>query len=154
MIIKIALVERHQGTGKVQVGLVHGFGFTESCGIATTVAHDSHHMVVVGTNEEDMAVAANQLAQVGGGQVVVKIGEVIGLVELPIAGLMSNESANVVANKTKTVLRGFEQCGCTLINPNMHLSFLALVVIPELRISDLGLVDANKFEFRPVLEAL
>ena len=152
-IIKIALVERHRGTGAVQVGLVHGFGFTESCGIATTVAHDCHHMIVVGTNEEDMAVAANHLAQVGGGQVVVKGGEVIGLVELPIAGLMSNESAEIVANKAGTVLKGFEQCGCTLNNPNMQLSLLALVVIPELRISDLGLVDATKFEFIPVLEA-
>lgn len=152
-IIKVALVERHRGTGKVKVGLVHGFGFTESCGIATTVAHDCHHMIVVGTDEEDMAMAANQLAEAGGGQVVVKEGEVIGLVELPIAGLMSNESAEVVANKAGTVLKGFEQCGCVLNNPNMHLSFLALVVIPELRISDLGLVDATKFEFIPVLEA-
>ena len=100
-----------------------------------------------------MAMAANQLAQVGGGQVVIKGGEVIGLVELPIAGLMSNESAEIVANKAETVLKGFEQCGCTLNNPNMQLSLLALVVIPELRISDLGLVDATKFEFIPVLEA-
>ena len=152
-IIKVAVVERHKGTGEVQVGLVHGFGFTESCGIATTVAHDCHHMVVVGTDEEDMAIAANQLAQVGGGQVVVKGGEVIGLVELPIAGLMSNESAEIVATKAETVLKGFEQCGCALNNPNMHLSFLPLVVIPELRISDLGLVDATKFEFISVIEA-
>jgi adenine deaminase len=151
-IVKIALVERHQGTGKAQVGLVSGFGFDAQCGLATTVAHDSHHMIVVGTSEEDMAIAVNQLGRIGGGQVVVKDGEVIGQVELPIAGLMSNERAEVVAEKAATILKGFEACGCSLNNPNMQLSLLALVVIPELRISDLGLVDVTTFDFVPVLE--
>lgn len=151
-IAKIALVERHKGTGEVQVGLVHGFGFNVPCGLATTVAHDSHHMIVVGTSEEDMAIAANHLAKVNGGQVVVNDGEIIGLVELPIAGLMSNERAEVVAEKASTILEGFIKCGCTLNNPNMQMSLLALVVIPELRISDLGLVDVTKFDFIPVLE--
>jgi len=151
-VAKIALVERHQGTGGVQVGLVSGFGFTEPCGLATTVAHDSHHMIVVGTDESDMAMAANKLAEINGGQVVVSGGEVIGLVELPIAGLMSNERAEVVAEKAATVLNGFVKCGCTLNNPNMQMSLLALVVIPELRISDLGLVDVTKFEFVPLVE--
>jgi len=148
---KIALVERHRGTGTVQVGLVHGFGFNVPCAIGSTVAHDSHHMLIVGTDETNMAMAANELARVGGGQIVVNDGKIIGLVELPIAGLMSNERAEVVANKAETVLAGFRQCGCTLNNPNMQLSLLALVVIPELRISDLGLVDVNKFDFIPVL---
>lgn len=151
-LVKVALVERHKGTGGVQVGLVHGFGFSQGCAIGTTVAHDSHHMIVVGTSEADMAIAANELARVGGGQIVVKEGEIIALLELPIAGLMSNERAEVVAEKAASVLDGFVACGCTLNNPNMQLSFLALVVIPELRISDLGLVDATKFEFVPVLE--
>jgi adenine deaminase len=151
-ILKIALVERHKGTGEVSVGLVHGFGFAARCAIATTVAHDSHHMIVVGTDEAMMAQAANKLGEVGGGQVVIKDGEVIGQVELPIAGLMSNERAEIVAQKAATVLKGFESCGCTLNNPNMQLSLLALVVIPELRISDLGLVDVTKFEFIPVVE--
>jgi adenine deaminase len=84
--------------------------------------------------------------------VVVWQGQVIGQVELPIAGLMSNEPAEVVARKAATVLDGFKRCGCTLNNPNMQLSLLALVVIPELRISDLGLVDVTRFEFIPVLE--
>lgn len=150
---KIALVERHKGTGGVQVGLVSGFGFDKPCGLATTVAHDSHHMIVVGTNEADMAMAANKLAEINGGQVVVSEGEVLGMVELPIAGLMSNERAEVVAEKAATVLEGFVKCGCTLNNPNMQLSLLALVVIPELRISDLGLVDVTKFEFIPVIES-
>ena len=149
---KIALVERHRGTGGLQIGLVQGFGFTAKCAIATTVAHDSHHMIVVGTDERDMALAANKLGEVNGGQVVVKGGEVIGLIELPIAGLMSDERAEIVAKKAHTILRGFEACGCTLNNPNMQLSLLALAVIPELRISDLGLVDVTKFDFVPVLE--
>ncbi|MBI4762710.1 MAG: adenine deaminase [Chloroflexota bacterium] len=151
-IAKIALVERHKGTGGVTVGLVSGFGFTEKCAVASTVAHDSHHMIVVGTDEASMAVAANSLARSGGGQVVVKDGKVIGKVELKIAGLMSTERAEAVARKAETILQGFRACGCRLNNPNMQLSLLALVVIPELRISDKGLVDVTQFKFIPVLE--
>lgn len=149
---KIALVERHKGTGGVVVGLVSGFGFKEHCAIGSTVAHDSHHMIVVGTDEENMALAANVLARSGGGQVVVKNGRVIGQVELDLAGLMSTEHADVVAKKAASVLEGFRKCGCTLNNPNMQLSLLGLVVIPELRISDKGLVDVTRFDFVPVLE--
>jgi adenine deaminase len=152
-LLKIALVERHAGTGGVVVGLVNGFGLKGSCAVATTVAHDSHQMVVVGTDEAQMAVAANHLGEVGGGQVVIKDGEVVGQVKLPIAGLMSNQHAAVVAEHAASVLAGFEACGCPLKNPNMPLSFLALVVIPELRISDLGLVDVTKFDFVPVIES-
>jgi adenine deaminase len=151
-IAKVALVERHRATGEVQVGFVHGFGLNISCAIASTVAHDSHHMVVVGTEESNMAMAANELARVGGGQVVVIEGQVRALVELPIGGLMSNERAETVADKASQVLDAFRQCGCTLNNPNMQLSLLALVVIPELRISDKGLVDVQKFEIIPVIE--
>ncbi len=149
---KIALVERHRATGKVTVGLASGFGFTRKCAIGSTVAHDSHHMIVVGTDDESMAIAANELAKCGGGQVVVLDGKVIGLVELQIAGLMSNERADVVAKKAGTVLDGFKMCGSELNNPNMQLSLLGLVVIPELRISDKGLVDVTQFDFIPVLE--
>ena len=149
---KIALVERHQGTGEVVVGLVSGFGLKGNCAIGTTVAHDSHHMIVVGTDEGQMALAVNQLAEMNGGQVVVKDGVVIGQVALPIAGLMSNKRAEVVAEEAATVLEGFRACGCTIVNPNMQLSLLALVVIPSLRISDLGLVDVDTFSFIPVLE--
>ncbi len=151
-IAKIALVERHKGTGGVTMGLVNGFGFTSKCAIASTVAHDSHHMIVVGTDDASMAVASNSLARSGGGQVVVKNGVVIGKVELKIAGLMSNQKADVVAKKAESILKGFKACGCTLNNPNMQLSLLALVVIPELRISDKGLVDVTQFKFIPVLE--
>ncbi|MDL1910966.1 adenine deaminase [Chloroflexi bacterium CFX6] len=149
---KVALVERHKGTGSVTLGLVSGFGFTEKCAVASTVAHDSHHMIIVGTDEASMAVAGNSLARCGGGQVVVKNGKVIGRVELKIAGIMSNEKADAVARKAETVLKGFRACGCKLNNPNMQLSLLALVVIPELRISDRGLVDVTQFKFIPVLE--
>ncbi len=151
-IAKLAVIERHRATGRIQVGLVCGFGFNLPCAIATTVAHDSHHMIVVGTSEQDMAMAANELARLGGGQIVIREGKVIGQVDLPIAGLMSNERADVVAKKAGSVLEGFKACGCKLNNPNMQLSLLALVVIPELRLSDLGLVDVNRFEFIPVLE--
>ena len=153
-IAKIALVERHKGTGGITLGLVSGFGFNSKCAVASTVAHDSHHMIVVGTDEQSMALAANTLARKGGGQVVVKDSKVIGLVELKIGGLMSSERADVVAEKAGAILEGFRACGCTLNNPNMQLSLLALVVIPELRISDKGLVDVTKFNFVPVLEGL
>ncbi|MBK7320205.1 adenine deaminase [Candidatus Villigracilis affinis] len=151
-IAKIAVVERHRATGKVMVGLISGLGFTRPCAIGSTVAHDSHHMIVVGTDDENMAIAANELAKCGGGQVVVMNGEVIGRVELQIAGLMSNERADVVAKKAATVLDGFKICGSELNNPNMQLSLSALVVIPELRISDKGLVDVTNFDFISVLD--
>ncbi len=149
---KVALVERHHGTGAVQVGLVHGFGFKARCAVATTVAHDSHHIIVVGTEDASMAAAANHLARMGGGQVVVRGGEVIAQVELPIGGLISNECAEVIAKKVESVLDGFRACGCSLNNPNMQLSLLGLVVIPDLRISDKGLVDVNQFKVLPVFE--
>jgi adenine deaminase len=149
---KVALVERHKGTGGVKVGLVHGFGLNVPCAIGSTVAHDCHHMIVVGTDENDMATAANELARMGGGQIVIKAGKVIGRVDLPIAGLMSTEKAEIVARKADTVLAGLKACGCNLNNPNMQLSLLGLVVIPQLRISDLGLVDVTNFGFIPVLE--
>jgi adenine deaminase len=151
-IAKIALVERHKGTGEVKVGLVKGFGFNVPCAVGTTVAHDSHHMIIVGTDENNMAKAVDTLAEMGGGQVVIQHGDVIGKVDLPIAGLMSNERAEIVAQKASSVLDGFRACACELNNPNMQLSLLALVVIPELRISDLGLVDVNNFKFIPVIE--
>jgi len=99
-----------------------------------------------------MALAANSLAAIGGGQIAVRQGRVIGQIALPIAGLMSDARAEEVAVDAASVLRGFETCGCHLNNPNMQLSLLALVVIPELRISDLGLVDVTRFDFIPVIQ--
>jgi adenine deaminase len=150
-ILKVALVERHKGTGDLIVGLVHGFGFSEGCAVASTVAHDSHHMIVVGSDESMMAQAVEVLEKCGGGQVVIRGGKIVGQVELPIAGLMSNQHADVVAQKARSVLDGFKLCGCMLNNPNMQLSLLALVVIPELRISDVGLVDVSNFKIIPAV---
>ena len=149
---KIALVERHQATGGVVTSLVSGFGLKGNCALGSTVAHDSHHMIVVGTDEEQMALAANTLKEMNGGQVVIKDGRVIGKVALPIAGLMSNKRADLVAEEAGSVLDGFKACGCTILNPNMQLSLLALVVIPALRISDLGLVDVETFSLIPIVE--
>ncbi|MBX3056691.1 MAG: adenine deaminase [Anaerolineae bacterium] len=142
----IALVERHQATGGVVNGFVSGFGLNTRCAIASTVAHDSHHMIVVGTSKTNMALAANRLGAAGGGVVVYKDDAEIALVELPIAGLMSDERAEVVAEKAARMVQAFRDCGCKLNNAFMQLSLLALVVIPELRLSDLGLVDVTKFE--------
>ncbi len=105
---KVALIDRHHGTGAVQMGFVHGFGFNKPCAVASTVAHDSHQLLVVGTDEACMAQAVNILADCGGGQVVIVDGEQKGLVELPIAGLMSNESGQTVARKAANVLAGFQ----------------------------------------------
>ena len=145
-VCQIALVERHRGTGAVTNGFVSGFGYTVPCAVASTVAHDSHHMIVVGTDKADMALAANRAAEVGGGIVVVAGGRELALVELPIAGLMSNERAEVVAAKAEAMVAAMRACGCTLNNAYMQHSLLALVVIPELRISDKGLVDVTTFE--------
>jgi adenine deaminase len=149
---KLAHVDRHHSSGTVQIGLVHGFGFRKRCAIATTVAHDCHNLLVVGTDDEQMAIAVNELAGCGGGQLVVKEGKVVGKVALPIAGLMSEGPASEVARAAAGVLQGFRECGCTLHNPNMQLSLLGLVVIPKLRLSDKGLVDVNRFSLIRVLD--
>ena len=145
-VCQIALVERHRATGQVTNGFVSGFGYDTDCAVASTVAHDSHHMIVVGTNKADMALAANTLGDVGGGIVVVSKGKVLALVELPIAGLMSDERAEAVAKKAGKMVEAMQHCGCSLNNAYMQHSLLALVVIPELRISDIGLIDVTRFE--------
>jgi adenine deaminase len=152
-VAQIALVERHRATGDVVNGFVSGFGYKGRMAMASTVAHDSHHMIVVGTDREMMAMAANRLGEVGGGVTVIKDGEELALVELPIAGLMSDAPATEVAAKAQKMVEAMEACGCTLNNAYMQHSLLALVVIPELRISDLGLVDVTKFEMTEVIKA-
>lgn len=145
-VCRIALVERHRATGGVVNGFVSGFGYDRPCAMASTVAHDSHHMIVVGTSESDMAAAANRLLEVGGGVVFFGGGEEKALVEMPIAGLMSDEPSPVVASKADRLIEAMAAHGCTLNNAYMQHSLLALVVIPELRISDIGLVDVRRFE--------
>ena len=119
--------------------------------MASTVAHDSHHMIVVGTDREMMAKAANRLGEVGGGVTIWKDGEELALVKLPIAGLMSDAPATDVAKSAEKMVGAMEACGCTLNNAYMQHSLLALVVIPELRISDLGLVDVRTFQLTDVI---
>ena len=150
-VAQIALVERHRGTGGVTNGFVSGFGYDVDCAVASTVAHDSHHMIVVGTNKDDMAQAANRLGDIGGGVVVISEGRELALVPLPIAGLMSDARAETVAAEADQMVIAMRQCGCTLNNAYMQHSLLALVVIPELRISDIGLVDVTRFERVDVL---
>jgi len=145
-VAQVAVIERHKGTGKVVNAFVSGFGYQVDCAVASTVAHDSHQMIVVGTNRADMAFAANRLQAVGGGIIVVSNGRELALIELPIAGLMSNERAEIVAGKSEHLIAAMAQCGCTLNNAVMQHMFLALPVIPQLRVTDLGLVDVTKFE--------
>jgi len=152
-IAQIALVERHRGTGAVVNALVAGFGYRGRMAVASTVAHDSHHMIVVGTCRDSMAAAANRLAGVGGGATVFRDGAEIALVELPIAGLMSDRPAAEVAGKAARLVAAMAEVGCTLNNAFMQHSLLALVVIPELRISDRGLVDVTGFRLTDLLEA-
>jgi adenine deaminase len=150
-VCQIALVERHRGSGTVTNGFVSGFGYDRPCAVASTVAHDSHHMIVVGTDKSDMALAANRLGEVGGGVVVFAGGRELALVRLPIAGLMSDQRAEVVAEEANALVAAMQQCGCSLNNAYMQHSLLALVVIPELRISDIGLIDVTRFEKTDVL---
>lgn len=150
-ICQIALVERHRATGGVVNGFVSGFGYKGRMAMASTVAHDSHHMIVVGTDRDMMAAAANRLAEVGGGITIWKDGAELALVKLPIAGLMSDAPAAEVAADAGAMMAAMAACGCTLNNAYMQHSLLALVVIPELRISDLGLVDVTRFELTDLM---
>ncbi len=145
-ICRIALVERHRAGGEVVNGFVSGFGYRGRCAMASTVAHDSHHMIVVGTSEADMALAANRLGEVGGGVTFFADSEERALIEMPIAGLMSDERAEIVAAKADRLIAAMRDAGCTLNNAYMQHSLLALVVIPSLRISDKGIVDVETFE--------
>ena len=153
-VARIAVVERHRRTGRVGLGYVTGFGL-ERGAIASTVAHDAHNCMVVGARDgsgpKEMAAGVARLAETGGGQVALLDGRVIAEVPLPIGGLMSNKSATEVAHEmrhlTEVVARVL---GVTLEAPFMQLSFLGLSVVPELRITDRGLVDATNFSITDV----
>ncbi|AZO46847.1 MAG: adenine deaminase [Mesorhizobium sp.] len=145
-VCQIALVERHRGTDGVTNAFVSGFGYMEDCAMASSVAHDAHHIIAVGTSKRDMALAVNRLGQVGGGVVLFSKGKELALVEMPIAGLMSDERAEIVAAKAEQLTEAMRKMGCSLNNAYMQHSLLALVVIPELRISDVGLIDVTTFQ--------
>jgi len=153
-VCQIALVERHRGTGGVTNAFVSGFTYKGECAVASTVAHDSHHMIVVGTSRRDMALAANRLGEVGGGVCVFKDGQELALVRLPIAGLMSDAPAEEVAADAERMVAAMAKCGATINNGYMQHSLLALVVIPEIRISDVGLIDVTRFEKTDLFDEL
>jgi adenine deaminase len=144
-IARVAVVERHGKNGNVSVGLVRGFGL-KSGAIASTVAHDSHNLIVVGLAAGDMELAARTVAETGGGLAVVSGGKVLAALPLPLAGLISDRDACAVAAQHLELHAAAREIGCLLPAPFMTLSFLALPVIPELKITDLGLVDVNSFE--------
>ncbi|WP_102958233.1 adenine deaminase [Mangrovicella endophytica] len=150
-VCRIALVERHRASGAIVNGFVSGFGYRGACAMASTVAHDSHHMIVVGTSEAEMAQAANRLGEIGGGVIFIQDGAERALIEMPIAGLMSDERAEIVAAKADRLIEAMREAGCRLNNAYMQHSLLALVVIPSLRISDKGIVDVERFELVDLL---
>jgi adenine deaminase len=145
-IAKIAVFERHSGQGSHALGFVNGLGLNAGA-VASTVAHDSHNLLIVGTNDADMAVAGNILAEHGGGMVAVKDGEVLALVELPIAGLMSDRPVEEVAAAVAALSAAWRKLGSTLVSPFMTMALLSLPVIPELRLTNRGLVDVTTFSF-------
>ncbi|MCX8125234.1 MAG: adenine deaminase [Spirochaetes bacterium] len=149
-IAKAALFERHKATGTKGIGFVKGFGFIKGA-VASTVAHDSHNLLIVGTNEEDMAFAGNELIKAGGGMIAVANGTVLAIVELPVAGLLSDEPVEVVQKKVEKLQQAWKDLGCTLVSPFMTMALLGLPVIPELRLSNRGLVDAINFAFVDVV---
>lgn len=144
-ILKLVVIERHNGTGNIGRGFIRGFKFGEGA-LASTVGHDSHNLAIVGANDEDMLAAAEALASCGGGQCVVLNGTVLALLPLPIAGLMSDQPAESVVQQQAALLEAARQLGCPHHDPFMPLSFMPLPVIPSLKLSDLGLVDVDRFE--------
>ncbi|HZQ15352.1 MAG TPA: adenine deaminase [Gaiellaceae bacterium] len=146
---KIAVVERHLGTGRVGLGFVRGFGLQRGA-IASSVAHDAHNVVVVGMNDASMAAAVRRLANRGGGIVVVDGAEVLAELPLPVAGLLSDAPLEEVVERSHELAAAARALGCTLEAPFQHLSFLALSVIPSLKLTDRGLVDVDRFELVPL----
>lgn len=144
-LLKIAVVERHRGTGNVGVGLVTGMGLRAGA-LASSIAHDSHNVVVVGANDDDMALAALTVNGMEGGIAAVRNGKVLAKLPLPVAGLMSDQPLAVVRDGMLALLEAARALGCSLANPYMQMAFLALPVIPQLKLTDKGLVDVVKFQ--------
>jgi adenine deaminase len=145
-ILKIAVIERHKGTGRFAVGLIQGFGLKQGA-LASTVAHDAHNIIVVGASDADMLAAAKTAADMGGGIAVVRGGEVLAALALPIAGLMSDRTVEEVNAALERVILAARELGCTLDSPFATLSFMALTPIPELKLTDQGLFDSVNFAF-------
>ena len=151
-VLKTFVFERHHETGKFGYGFTKGFGIKRGA-MASTVAHDAHNLLVVGTNDDDMALAANTLAECGGGMVVVADGEILGLVELPIAGLMDSLPAEELSEKVHGMEKAWAEIGCTMPSPFMTMALIPLACLPELRLTNRGLVDCTTFQFTTLLAA-
>lgn len=147
----LAVIERHSGQGTVAVGFVKGYGITKPYALSSTVAHDSHNLLVMGSNRDLMAQAANRVRALGGGTCLVGPQGILAEIALPIAGLMSDDPMDVVAAKARLLHRELRQLGCAVGDALMSFHFLALPVIPSLRLTDLGLVDVDVFKIVPVL---
>ena len=148
-VIKIIVVERHRATGNMGIGFVQGFGLKKGA-IGSTVAHDSHNLVIVGTNDLDILKTIEVIQSMGGGLAAVSDGKALASLPLPIAGLMAEVSVAEVNKRLENLLRAARSLGCRIPDPFMILSFLSLPVIPELKITDKGLVDVKKFKIVPV----
>ena len=149
-ICKLAVIERHGHTGTIGLGFIRGFKLPRGA-LASTIGHDSHNLAVVGTNDADMALAARAVADAGGGQGVVADGKVLAILPLPIAGLISPEPVATVIAQQRALLDAAHALGCPIGDPFMPLSFMPLVVIPHLKLSDQGLVDVDRFDFVPLV---
>lgn len=150
-VLKTFVLERHHETGTKGAGFVKGFGIKRGA-MASTVAHDAHNLLVVGTNDEDMALAANTLIQCGGGMVAVQDGQVLGLVELPIAGLMNDKTADTMAATVAKLEEAWKSIGCDMPSPFMTMALIPLACLPDLRLTNRGLVDCRTFEFVPLVK--
>jgi adenine deaminase len=148
-LLKIAVVERHLASGRVGLGFVRGFGLRQGA-MASTIAHDAHNIVVVGADDGDMARAVQRLAEIGGGIVVVESRGVKAELPLPVAGLLSDASVAEVVEASEACVEAAQALGCTYPAPFQTMSFLALSVIPKLKITDRGLVDVDRFELVPL----
>jgi len=148
-ILKIAVIERHMASGRIARGLVKGFGLKKGA-IASSVSHDSHNIVVIGTHDGDMYTAAVQVVKMQGGIVAALNGQVLEALPLPVAGLMSDRSSEFVREKLKRLTEAARMLGSKLSDPFMAMAFLTLPPIPELRITDRGVIDAVKFKVTPL----
>ena len=149
-VLKVAVFDRHHGAeGTRAFGFVTGFGIHGA--LAQTVSHDAHNLLVMGDNDEDMALAAATLAECGGGEVAVADGRVLALVELPVCGLMSTERVEVVAEKVARARAAWEQMGCAMPSPFMTMGVMSLACVPELRLTNRGYVNCLTFEMEPLL---
>jgi len=147
-LLKVAVVERY-GRGRVGVGLLHGLGLKAGA-MASSVAHDAHNIVVAGTSDEDMALAVNEIARLQGGLVLTRDGAVVARLALPLGGLVSPLPAEEVASAMDALERTAAEMGVGLARPFMFLAFLALSVVPKLKITDAGLLDVAAWRIVPV----